>query len=595
MSQKSKLQAKKVLRVYWDEVSKYRLRLLGIGIVLPLTVLCGQYLPPLILANALEKISNQNYVPGQLWQSFGSEILTYALLVFISSFVLWRVLDILQWGLEMRVLKNLADRVFSHLISQSSNFFADNFSGSLVSQTNKLLGSYVRIADTTVYGTLQLVVGILITSIILFPRSPLFVVLLIFFAISYVLIAIKASKRVRQTGKAHARAESEQTGYLADALTNIMAIKSFSSDNFEVKRFQSATTTTKNKLRQVAIEQQKQVAIFSAATGTINIASFVIATFSVVIFNANVALVFLILNYTANIISQLFNFSNSSLRNYNRAIGDASDMVHKLAMAPEIKDPLEPETLHISRGKIVFKNVVFRHKDANELLFNKLNLTIKPGEKVGLVGHSGSGKTSLTKILLRFSDIESGEIAIDNQNIAKITQNDLRSVISYVPQEPLLFHRTLRENIAYGNLNATRREIEAVAKMAHAHDFIKDLPSGYDTLVGERGVKLSGGQRQRIAIARAMIKNAPILVLDEATSALDSESEALIQDALWTLMKDRTAIVIAHRLSTVQKMDRIIVLHNGKIIEQGSHRELIRKDGKYAELWNRQSGGFIET
>ncbi len=595
MPQKNSLNAKSVLRVYWSEVSKYKLRLLGIGIALPTTVIFSQYLPPLVLAHALERVSNNDYIQGQFLQSFGHEIFIYALLVFTSSFLLWRLLDILMWGLEMRVLKNLADRVFTHLISLSSNFFADNFSGSLVSQTNKLLGSYVRIADTTIYGTMQLVIGLIATAVILFPKSPLFVVCLIGFAIAYVLIAIKASKGVREAGRRHAHAESEQTGYLADALTNIIAIKSFSSDQHEIKRFKTATTHTKNTLRNVAVEQQKQVSVFSVATGTINVASFVIATFSVVVFNANVALVFLIFNYTANIISQLFSFSNSALRNYNRSIGDASDMVHKLSLAPEIKDPDNPEELVITRGKIEFNNVTFRHNGANESIFSKLNLAIKPGEKVGLVGHSGSGKTSLTKILLRFSDIENGVITIDGQNIAHITQNDLRSVISYVPQEPLLFHRSLKENIAYGKPNAQEREIIAVAKQAHAHDFIAGLPDGYNTLVGERGVKLSGGQRQRIAIARAMLKNAPILVLDEATSALDSESEALIQDALWKLMEGRTAIVIAHRLSTIQKMDRIIVLDNGKIIEQGSHRELIRKGGKYAELWNRQSGGFIDT
>ncbi len=210
------------------------------------------------------------------------------------------------------------------------------------------------------------------------------------------------------------------------------------------------------------------------------------------------------------------------------------------------------------------------------------------------MGHSGSGKTTFTRLLLRFSDIDSGTISIDGQNIAYLTQDDLRRHIAYVPQEPILFHRTLAENIAYGQVDASQQEIEAVAQLAHAHDFIANLPDGYDTLVGERGVKLSGGQRQRVAIARAMLKNAPILVLDEATSSLDSESEALIQSALWRLMEGRTAIVVAHRLSTIQKMDRIVVLDEGKIIEQGTHQELLHTKGAYAKLWAHQSGGFIE-
>jgi ATP-binding cassette subfamily B protein len=241
----------------------------------------------------------------------------------------------------------------------------------------------------------------------------------------------------------------------------------------------------------------------------------------------------------------------------------------------------------------VFKDVTFGH-DADKPLFKNLNLRIQSGEKIGLVGPSGGGKTTLTTLLLRFMDIQDGTISVDGQDISKVTQNDLRSRIAYVPQEPLLFHRSLRENIRYGQLDASDEMVEAVSKMANAHEFIDTLSDKYETLVGERGTKLSGGQRQRVAIARAMIKNAPILVLDEATSALDSESEELIQDALWRLMEGRTAIVIAHRLSTIQKMDRILVLKNGAIVEESSHRDLIRQGGVYADLWNRQSGGFIE-
>jgi ATP-binding cassette subfamily B protein len=304
--------------------------------------------------------------------------------------------------------------------------------------------------------------------------------------------------------------------------------------------------------------------------------------------------VFLILSYTSTIVEQLFQFSNNSIRTYNRAIGDATEMVKILAEEATIQDCSDPEESRMHRGAIRFKDVSFTHNGASKAIFNDLNLSIKPGEKVGLVGHSGSGKTSLTRILLRFSDIDSGTIEIDGQNIVNVKQADLRHAISYVPQEPILFHRSIAENINYGRIEASMQEIEVIGRKANADEFIRSLPKGYETLVGERGVKLSGGQRQRIAIARAMLKNAPILVLDEATSALDSESEALIQDALWKLMEGRTAIVIAHRLSTIQKMDRIIVLDNGKIVEEGSHKDLLYKKGVYAKLWNRQSGGFLD-
>jgi ATP-binding cassette subfamily B protein len=260
---------------------------------------------------------------------------------------------------------------------------------------------------------------------------------------------------------------------------------------------------------------------------------------------------------------------------------------------PKIEDPDNPVSIPQDAGTIDINAMSFSHDKTK--LFKDFNLHIKQGEKIGLVGHSGSGKTSLTKLLLRFENVDDGSIEINNVNINDVAQDELRHVISYVPQEPLLFHRSLSENISYGKNQATEDEIILAAKNANAHEFIKDLPDGYDTLVGERGVKLSGGQRQRVAIARAMLKDAPILVLDEATSALDSESEQLIQDALWKLMKGRTAIVIAHRLSTIQKMDRIIVLDNGRILEEGSHTELLKKkNGHYARLWKHQSGGFLQ-
>jgi ATP-binding cassette subfamily B protein len=235
----------------------------------------------------------------------------------------------------------------------------------------------------------------------------------------------------------------------------------------------------------------------------------------------------------------------------------------------------------------------YREDNLEQTVFDTLDLEIKPGEKIGLVGPSGGGKSTLTRLLLRFEDVTDGQIDIDGQNIAGVTQSSLRQAISYVPQEPLLFHRTVLENIAYGNPKISRAKVRAAARLAHADDFIEQLKNGYDTIVGERGVKLSGGQRQRIAIARAILKDAPILILDEATSALDSESELLIQDALQGLMEKRTAIVIAHRLSTIQKMDRILVLDNGRIVEQGTHQYLLRSKGVYARLWAHQSGGLI--
>lgn len=373
-----------------------------------------------------------------------------------------------------------------------------------------------------------------------------------------------------------------------------MAIKSFARTENENAFFAKVTEKTHVKLLHLMSAHQHQMYYFSGMTSVISAAALVVAVISVVNFGANVGTAFLIFSYTATITTQLFQFSNQALRSYNRAIGDSNDMIVILDSSPEIIDADNLEKLRISNGTISIDNLHFKHKDAGFTLFKGLNLEIKAGEKVGLVGHSGSGKSTLVKLLLRFSNLDSGSIEIDGQNIVKIAQEDLRSVIGYVPQEPLLFHRSIEENISYGNESANKDRIVQAAIKAHAAEFIASMPEGYNTLVGERGVKLSGGQRQRIAIARAMIKDAPVLLLDEATSALDSESENLIQDALQRLMEGKTAIVIAHRLSTIQKMDRIVVLENGKIIEDGSHGELLKKKGQYAKLWKHQSGGFLQ-
>jgi ATP-binding cassette subfamily B protein len=501
----------------------------------------------------------------------------------------------MAWKLEGGVQRDMGRRVYGQLLDQSANFHSNTFGGSLVSQTSKLLGAYIRFADTTMFQVLQLVSGLLFTFIILAPRAPLFDVLLFIFALFFIGTGIFVTRKVRQLSGALAAQESKQTGYLADSVTNIMTIKSFAGTRFEKRQFDAITDSTHARTMDVMRASQKQMAYFSVLSRGISVLALVMAIVSVMLFKANVATAFLIFSYTSGLVNQLWIFCNNSLRNYNRAFGDAGDMARILNLTPEILDPTSPEEARISRGKITFKDVTFSHDGSDDALFDKLNITIKPGEKVGLVGHSGSGKTTLTRLLLRFSDIDSGAIEIDGQNITAITQDDLRKHIAYVSQEPLLFHRTISENIAYGDHTAGKEAIETAAKMASAHSFITTLSHGYDTLVGERGVKLSGGQRQRVAIARAMLKNAPILLLDEATSALDSESEVLIQSALWKLMEGRTAIVIAHRLSTIQKMDRIVVLSDGKIVEQGSHKELIaKKSGTYAKLWAHQSGGFIE-
>jgi ATP-binding cassette subfamily B protein len=584
----------KTLSYYWHHLRRFPKYLVPVAIILPINTLTNNYVPPLILAVILNRLSKHSFVPHHVWSSFGGDLILYFILALIGGTVLWRIFDLFYWRLEGNMDRSIAREVFAHLLSQSADFHANQFAGSLVSDTNKLVGSYVRLADTILFQVAPLFFGLIFVSIIMSSRSLLYTILILGFSIFYIVISFLVTGRVRRLGAKVSAAESHQTGILADAVSNVMVIKSFAREKDEHRRFARATNDTYSKLLDMMHAFQRQQIYLSSVTGTLSALSLLAAVVSVVSFGANLATAFLIFNYTSSIVSQLFTFSNNSLRNFNRSFGDANAMIEILNVAPEVQDPDKPEKVGISAGKIDFKGVTFTHAGANEAIFRDFDLEIRAGEKIGLVGHSGSGKTTFTRLLLRFSDLDSGEILIDGQNIASITQDDLHDHIAYVPQEPLLFHRSIQENIAYGQPNASKQAIIHAAQQANAAEFIASLPQGYETLVGERGVKLSGGQRQRVAIARAMLKNAPIILLDEATSALDSESEALIQDALWKLMEGHTAIIIAHRLSTIQRMDRIVVMDDGKIVEQGTHKKLVTAGGTYAKLWARQSGGFID-
>jgi ATP-binding cassette subfamily B protein len=587
---------KEIISYYWKHARKYKGYLLGISLSVPAATLLLGFLPSLFVSRMLQRISSGNFEHGHLWESFGPLILLYAGSVLLSGVLLWRIAVYFVWKLEVSVAGDIYREVFDHLLHMSANFHSNRFSGSLVSQANKLASAYITFADAVIFETGTLFLAFIFTFIILLPSAPWVAVMLISFAILFVALAFRISRKVRRLRHIEANTETIQTGQLADVVTNIMAVKSFAGSKQERQYYNEKVRATQKASYDVMFASLRQDAIFGASNISIGILALVMAIASAVVFDATIGTAFLVITYTSAIGQRTWDFVRGTLRNFNRAFGDAQDMVAILSIPAEVKDPENPEKPRIKKGEIHFTDMQFTHPDSRsgDVLFSGFNLQIAPGEKIGLVGHSGSGKSTLTRLLLRFSDLDGGAITIDGQNIANITQDDLRRAIAYVPQEPLLFHRSIRENIAYGKPGASDAQIIAAAKKAYSHDFIKNLPKGYDTLVGERGVKLSGGQRQRVAIARAILKDAPILVLDEATSALDSESEKLIQAALWRLMEGRTTIVIAHRLSTIQKMDRILVLDDGKMKEQGTHAQLLKRGGIYAKLWSHQSGGFIE-
>lgn len=586
----------KTVLYFWNHARRYPWLLVGMIVLLPPAMLTNGFLPAYIAAGILDRLAKGDYIAGDVWGSFGVDILTAVGLAVLGGFILWRLQIYCNWQLEARVQRDVRREVFNELQHQSASFHANHFGGSLTSATHKLVESYRLITDATVYHVMMTLTALTFTSILLWDKARWFVLILILLSAICIIGAVFLSKRMRYHNRRTAETDNKVTGQLADSLTNVLAIKSFAGGDFENKRFEKTTNSLYDATRQLIHSTLTFQTGINSINTAILLAALLGAVIGVVMYGAEASTVFLAVAYTNIIRERLWIFGNEGIRNYSKGFGDAQEMIDILAKEPVVKDPVVPEKPTIKQGEIHFDNVVFAHAEAkNDALFNKLNLTIRPGEKVGLVGHSGAGKTTLTKLLLRYDDIDEGAIRIDGQNIAHLRQDDLRRYIAYVPQEPLLFHRSIRENIAYGKPGASQAEIDHAAKQAHAAEFIEKLPHGYDTLVGERGIKLSGGQRQRIAIARTLLKDAPILVLDEATSALDSESERLIQDAVWKLMENRTAIVVAHRLSTIQKMDTIIVMDNGTIIEHGSHADLLNKKGVYAKLWTHQSGGFLES
>lgn len=587
---------KETLLIFWSHAKRYPGYLIGIAIIRPLSVITFRIIPPLIAARVIDRLGRGDYIPGEYWPSFSTEIFLFAASVVLGGVILLRIDLFLIWRLEVLVVRDLLRSMFKKYMELDTSFHADSFGGSLVSRANKLTSSYIRFADTLAFMFVPFIIIMISIAVIMLPLSPTFVIGVYILTTVFILITTLLGQKVQRLETIEAKGETANTGFLADAVTNVMAIKSFSALNSEAKRFEKVTESTRLKGVNVINSVLLRDFFASLVTSSVQVAAIIIAVIAIVEKNGDLATVFLMLSYSALLAQSLWEFQSSVLRNFNRSMGDAHEATTTLNTKPKVKDIRQPKPFRSIRGSIEFKNVIFSHlnQDDDSALFNRLSLRIRPGEKIGLVGHSGGGKSTLTKLIMRMMDIDSGEILIDGQNIAQVRQSDLRRYLSYVPQEPIMFHRSLYENIAYGRTDATKEEVVAAAKMAHAHNFISSLQDGYDTLVGERGVKLSGGQRQRVAIARAMLKNALILLLDEATSALDSESEKLIQDALWKLIKNKAAIVIAHRLSTIQQMDRILVLENGEIVEEGSHKELLKNDGIYAELWKHQSGGFIE-
>lgn len=515
--------------------------------------------------------------------------------VSILSVVTNRVAYSALFRLQPKVMAHLQKESLVALLNRGASFHNNRVSGKLVSDASDYPTAYNQLSGTFFIEILPFLL-IVILGITLVTLDSLLIGFVIL-VMTILAIASALYFRRRMTPSRHQRhaASKAVTAHLADTVVNNQTVKSFGNERGELAEHQRLANMLFDARTRDWHELAKDGSHRIFGLLLFQILFIVIVVHQVSQDPALLSTGIFAFSYTMTLSNRLFQIG-IMMRTAEEALLLAMPMSEMLQEKIEIVDSKAAKDLVIKNGGVEFKNVTFHYADdpAHEAVFRKLNLLIRPGEKVGLVGPSGGGKTTLTKLLLRFEDIQAGSIQIDKQDIAAVTQTSLRKSIAYVPQEPLLFHRTIRENIAYGNSEASNKEIEEAARQAHSHEFITKLPNGYNTVVGERGIKLSGGQRQRIAIARAILKDAPVLVLDEATSALDSESEMAIQAALWKLMQGRTAIVVAHRLSTIQRLDRIVVLDGGNIVEQGTHKELLRHTGLYERLWKHQSGGFIE-
>ena len=595
MAQQSKKStARRTLHYYWAATSKH----LGLFIGLMLSsigfIVLLSYGNPLLMSMIVDRVSETPVAPDQVFEVFGPYIIALIAINLIGQ-ACSKVQDYTSFKLEIAASYDLATEAFDALSNQSMTFHSNRFGGTLVSPTTKFMNAYSQMLENITFPFLPIICSIIATCVILIPRVPAYVVILMALLVVYAIVSYVMYKRILSLNEDAADAQNTLSGALSDAVTNILAVKTYGREDYERELFDHANREV------VARDTKRMMASLARGIITACIALAIMSVVAVFIAGGNAwfgitpGTLVIMFTYTYTITNQ-FNFISRGLQRFNVAFGDASGMTTVLDEPRLVADEPNAKPLKVTAGDIDFKDLNFWYTDGNAKtkVFDNFNLHIPAGQRVGLVGRSGAGKTTLTKLLLRLSDIQEGEILIDGQNVAKRTQQSLRRQVAYVPQEALLFHRTIAENIAYARPDASMDEIREAACQANALEFIERLPQGFDTVTGERGIKLSGGQRQRIAIARAMLANAPILVLDEATSALDSESEKLVQDALEKLMQGRTSIVVAHRLSTVASLDRIVVLDRGKIVEDGPHAELIAQGGEYAQLWSRQTGAYLE-
>jgi ATP-binding cassette subfamily B protein len=511
-----------------------------------------------------------------------------------AGWLLYRGMSVVNARFQINVMADLKENAFDYMLGHSYTFFANRFTGSLVQRVNRFSRAFERLADRITFNIVPLGIRIIGIGIVLWYIKPAITIVIIIWTSVFLVFNYIFSRWKLKYDVERAEADSRSTGVLSDAITNHSTIQLFNGADVESDYFHEIA---QKQARITLFTWNLNAIIDGVQAFLIILAEFLLFYFAIQYWRdgaVTVGTFVLIQAYIIGLGGRLWDFSRV-IRDIYESFADGKEMVDILILPHDIHDQVDAQPLAVKAGVVEFRDVTFYFNKTRKVL-ERFDLPIRGGEKVALVGPSGAGKSTVVRLLLRLYDVADGKIVIDGQDIKNVTLGSLRDNVALVPQDPILFHRTLRENIRYGRRDATDDEVARAGKLAHCDEFIDHLQYGYDTYVGERGIKLSGGERQRIAIARAILKNAPILLLDEATSSLDSHSEALIQDALDKLMHGRTAIVIAHRLSTIRKMDRIVVIHHGKVIEEGKHDELSAREGSlYHKLWTLQAGGFLRN
>lgn len=575
-----------VLKYFWQVIKGYKTSFFTILFGASIAAALDIYIPLkfLDLWNVLST-NNFNLIDK------AKNIIIIIFLLGILRWIIRRSIGFLNSYFQANVIAGLRNQAFSYMIGHSHTFFSNNFGGSLTQKINKYARSFERLMDMLVDNALPLIIRATGTVVAIYSLFPKYSYLLFIFCIIFLLTSLIYTRFKLKYDVIAAESDTKTTGALADSISNHSSIQLFSGHDYEKEKVGNVINKQKNAYLKNWYLWGGLSTIQAFYTIGVEFLIFWIAVKDWATGLIGVPVMVMIQSYLGRLIENLWSFS-SMVRTFYDGFADAQEMALVLDTPYSVSD-IKNNNLENIKGEIVFDNVTYIYENNNQKVFDNFSLKINAGEKVALVGSSGAGKSTFVKLLMRLFDLEEGQILIDGTDIRDVTQENLRNKIAFVPQDPVLFHRSLMENIRYGRRDATDEEVIKAAELAHCDVFIKNLPDGYNTYVGERGIKLSGGERQRVAIARAILKNAPILILDEATSALDSESEMLIQDALHNLIKGKTVVVIAHRLSTISKLDRIIVIENGSIIEEGKHEDLLQnKNGIYKKLWDIQAGGF---